>query len=86
MIANVVDRRRRPYRWQKVNAIVEATWHDNSVADSDQASRAASEDDKVDYDQLEDVPLSEAIAWTQGMPGQVTLYLYDFGDGIAPAA
>jgi hypothetical protein len=57
VITNVIDRRCHQYRWQKVNAIVEATWHDNSVADSDQASRAASEEDEVDYDQFEGVPL-----------------------------
>lgn len=35
-IVNIIDRRTRPYRFKVVNAIVEAAWHDNSVADSDQ--------------------------------------------------
>jgi len=29
MITNVIDRRKRPYRFFKVNAIVEAALHDN---------------------------------------------------------
>jgi hypothetical protein len=37
MITNIIDRRKRPYRFWKVNAIVEAAWHDNSVNDADQA-------------------------------------------------
>lgn len=28
-ILNIVDRRKRPYRFQKINAIVEPTRHDN---------------------------------------------------------
>ena len=37
MIWNIIDNRRRPYRWREVNAIVEAVEHDNSCPDADQA-------------------------------------------------
>ena len=81
MIANVIDKRARPYRWQKVTAIVEATWHDNSVTDSDQAQPAAAPDEDVAYDAIEGVPLGEAIVWAQSFPGAVTLYISDDGEG-----
>ena len=78
MITNIVDRRQRQFRWRKVNAVVEATSHDNGIADSDQIERGA---DDLDYDELIGASLSEAMAWAQGFAGSVKLYLYDEGDG-----
>ena len=78
MIANIRDHRRRPYRWLKVNAVVEATTHDNRIADGDQAAPAPGD---VDYEELLGVPVSQAVAWAQAFPGAVTLYIYDEGDG-----
>ena len=74
MIANIVDHRVHRYRWRKVRVIAEATWHDNSVADSDQA---APDQDSVDYDEVNGVSFGEAIAWGQSLPGFVTLFVYD---------
>jgi hypothetical protein len=37
MIANIIDKRERKYRWKRVQAIIEAVWHDNACKDSDQA-------------------------------------------------
>jgi hypothetical protein len=74
MISNIVDCRTRKYRWKRVRVIAEATWHDNSVADSDQATPSVGE---VDYDELDDVSLAEGIAWAQAIPGDVTLFIYD---------
>jgi hypothetical protein len=37
MIWNIIDRRTRRYRGKCVNAIIEATRHDNTVRDSDEA-------------------------------------------------
>jgi len=82
MIANIVDQRRRPYRWREITAIVEATWHDNSVQDSDQ-SDSVQNADAVDYDAAERISLADAISWAHSLAGEVTLYLYDLGDGIS---
>ncbi|MCW6533816.1 hypothetical protein [Sphingomonas lycopersici] len=85
MIWNIIDRRNRPYRWKKVNAIVEAVEHDNSVADADRAPHA----DPllvVDYDQLEGVSVSEAVEWASRQHCPVTLYLYDAGKGTTSEA
>lgn len=81
MITNIIDGRKRPYRWLKVNAIAEATAHDNSVADSDQASP---EGDQVIYETQEGISVAEAVNWAQSLPGEVTLFLYDLGDGFLP--
>ena len=74
MITNIVDGRTNRYRWKKVHVIVEATWHDNSVAGSDQATVG---DEAVDYAELDDMSLAEAIAWAQEQPGEITLFIYD---------
>ena len=54
--------------------LVELTWHDNSVDDSDQAERATGESE---YDKRCAVPIAEAIAWAHALPYAVTLFLYD---------
>lgn len=82
MLWNIIDRRTRPYRWREVNAIVEATEHDNSCNDSDQAP----ESDlglTVDCEALEAVSVAEAVQWAESKPCPVTLYLYDLGHGFA---
>lgn len=76
-IANIVDRRRRPYRYRRVNAVVEAAWHDNGVVDADE-SRAGG----PDYAELEHASLADAILWAQGFSGEVTLFIYDQDSGI----
>lgn len=80
MIWNIVDRRSRPFRWKRVNAIIEAVEHDNSVADADQAPETAAED-VIDYDQREGVTVKEAVDWANQQRCPVTLYLYDDGMG-----
>lgn len=82
-LANVVDERKKPYRFLKVNAIVEAAWHDNSCGDSDQVVKPAEgEDDGPDYEEREHVTVQEAFQWADSFPQLVTLYLYDWDDGI----
>jgi hypothetical protein len=78
MIFNIRDHRKRPHRWREVNAIIEATSHDNSCEDSDQQPPSV---DDLTYEQLENVSLQEAIAWADAQPSAVTLYLYDKGSG-----
>jgi hypothetical protein len=80
MISNIVDRRKRVYRWKTVNAIIEAVEHDNSCADADQAPEA-DVSTIVDYDQLEGVSVQQAVAWANEQTCPVTLYLYDEGKG-----
>ncbi|WP_415919383.1 hypothetical protein [Tateyamaria sp. SN6-1] len=67
-----------------MNAIVEATWHDNAVSDADQAAQDPTQ--QVDYDQLENVSVSDAVTWAHQMAGDVTLYLYDEGRGTSVRA
>jgi hypothetical protein len=80
VIWNVIDKRTRPYRWARINAIIEATWHDNSVNDSDQAEGASAETE-ITYDEREGIALHEAINWANTQSCPVTLYLYDDGKG-----
>lgn len=37
MLTNIIDHRKRPYRFKKINAVIEPTRHDNTVKDADQA-------------------------------------------------
>jgi hypothetical protein len=80
MLCNIIDHRTRPYRWRKVNAIIEATSHDNGVADSDQASSGG---ETVDYEQREAISLEAAVTWAIQQASPVTLFLYDEGAGTA---
>jgi len=80
MIWNIIDKRTRPYRWAKINAIIEATWHDNSVADTDIAPEVRLEDEVI-YEQREVISLQDAIHWANNQTCPVTLYLYDLGKG-----
>ena len=80
VLTNIIDHRKRPYRWATISAIVEATLHDNSVADADHAP--PSEVDGL-YAEMDAGSLADAVAWANTFPGPTTLYLYDAGEGIA---
>lgn len=80
MIWNIIDSRKRPFRWRAITAIIEPVSHDNSCADSDQAE--GPEGDFLVYDQREEISLADAVVWAQSQPFAVTLYLYDLGEGI----
>lgn len=79
MIGNIIDRRKRPYRWKKITAIVEHLSHDNSCEDADQYH---SEKRFPDYDELAECSLYYATRWAEAFDEPVTLYLYDLGEGI----
>lgn len=81
-IANLIDSRTRPYRFKEINAVVEATWHDNIRFDADTAKAFSKKDDGPRYDQREHITLNEAINWASSFKQDVTLYLYDHDDGI----
>lgn len=79
-ITNIIDRRKRQYRFKKINAIVEAAWHDNSVKDADQILLPI--DSGPDYSQMEHISLSDAVTWAESFAGPITLFLYDEDGGI----
>jgi hypothetical protein len=79
MIWNIIDRRKRVYRWKAITAIVEPVWHDNYVADSDQADE---DETFLPYDHRAEISLADAVVWAQSLSFAVTLHLYDLGEGI----
>jgi hypothetical protein len=79
MIRNIIDSRKSRYRWVRINAIIEPTWHDNDCKDSDQAEK---DDDAAIYEQRLGVSLAEAVEWANAKPYPVTLFLYDEGSGL----
>jgi hypothetical protein len=81
MITNIIDRRKHPQRFKKINAIIEDAWHDNSMIDADQAPHV----NACSYDEREHVSLSEAVIWANATPGHLTLYIYDPEEGLYPA-
>ncbi len=78
-IWNVIDNRKRKYRWKTINAVIEPVAHDNSCEDSDHAD---DDPNSVIYLEKKYISLNEAINWAHGQPYAVTLYLYDRGDGM----
>ena len=80
MITNIIDKRTRRYRFLKINAIVEAAWHDNTVKDADQAP--PSEKDGPLYEEREHILLSDAVTWATAFAEPVTLFLYDEDAGL----
>jgi len=79
MILNIIDRRKRLYLWKRINAVAEATSHDNSKSDGDQVEAVAED---ITYSERKGISLAGAIMWANGLPGGVTLYLYDEGCGV----
>ena len=76
MLCNVIDNRTRRFRWRRVEAILEATSHDNANGDSDPVEPA---DDELLFDKRDGLSVAEAVAWANAQPGMVTLFLYDEG-------
>lgn len=82
-ILNIIDRRKRYYKFGKVNAIIEPTRHDNSVKNADRAPRSPKMDRAwIGYDEREHISVAEALRWAQNHQDVVTLYLYDKDGGI----
>jgi hypothetical protein len=84
MICNIIDRRARRYRWKQITAIIEPTYHDNTVDDSDETE--VPEPGFTVYDERAIISVSDAIAWAVSLPFAATLYLYDLGDGMKSRA
>lgn len=79
MLTNIIDRRKHTYRFAKVNAVVEPTCHDNSLADSDKVEPGYA---GIGYDEREHVTVAAAVAWANSFTEPTTLFLYDENDGI----
>ena len=76
MLCNIIDNRSSRYRWRRVEAILEATSHDNGCPDADPVEPA---DDDLLFDKRDGLSVAEAVAWANAQPGMVTLFLYDEG-------
>jgi len=76
MILNIIERRKNPYRWKHIDAIIEPTWHDNSCSNSDQAER---DDSGPEYAERISVSLADAIEGASEVAVPMTLYMYDKG-------
>ena len=83
MITNILDRRTNRHRWRRIDAVAEATWHDNQDTKDgsahDNADSAASIALGDTYAVRISLSVTDAIAWAQTYPDEVTLYLYDVG-------
>lgn len=79
MIWNVIDLRSNSYRWAKIHAIVEATWHDNSASEADQAPESSAEAE-VTFDERRDITVNDAINWANSQSCPVTLFIGDGGE------
>ena len=75
MITNIIDRRKFPYRWLTVDAVVEPTQHDNSIENADQAEKKHPE--WIGCGELEHATVEKAVKWAMNHSENVTLYLYD---------
>lgn len=82
MIWNIIDHRKRKYRWACINAVIEASSADNSCEDADQVLPEHGPPGPI-YDQKKNISVSEAVKWASEETGLVTLYLYDKGAGIS---
>lgn len=66
-----------------MDAIAEATWHDNIEQASpthDNADAAASVAVADTFEVWAGISVSTAVAWASAFPDEVTLYLYDEGE------
>jgi hypothetical protein len=82
MITNILDRRTAVHRWARIDAVAEATWHDNMGKPKpghDNADAAASIKLGDTFEVRSLISVAEAIAWASTFPDEVTLYLYDEG-------
>ncbi|MEM9221043.1 MAG: hypothetical protein AAGB11_01395 [Pseudomonadota bacterium] len=80
MIWNIIDKRKRKFRWREINAIIEDIEHDNITADSDFFDER--NDAAPIYAAREGILLHDAILWAENQEGKVTLFIYDKGDGL----
>ena len=81
-LVNIVDHRERPYRWRRINAVIEATGADNCCVDADQAPISKNISNLI-YEERRGISFASAIAWASKHSYPfITLYIYDEGCGI----
>jgi hypothetical protein len=80
VIFNIIDCRKKQYKWRYVYAIVEPTWHDNNKSpETDHIDPAVFAHQEDDYDERAHIALHDAVVWAERLPYAVTLYIYDDG-------
>ena len=82
MILNIIDNRKKKYRWRKITAIFEPTCHDDRCNDADITNAEESAYVGIGYHEMSECSLSEAIEFAVVSHSFLTVYLYDLGDGI----
>lgn len=75
-IANIYDKRTNKYKIE-CDAVVESSWHDNSITGATQFIR--NDENEVSYEESLYTTVEEAVKWGQQFEDLVTLYLYDEG-------
>lgn len=80
MIGNIIDRRKRQYRWALVTVILEPTWHDNNCDDADKTPKG--ENEGIGYKEYPKTSITEAITAAHALSYLVTMYIYDLGEDI----
>ena len=76
-IANIVDRRKRPYRSCPINAVIEPSCVDNDMPFADQYD-IKEEDITTCFEERPNTSLYLAIYWANKFKFPVTLYIYNF--------
>jgi len=72
VIWNIVDQRKRHYRWKRVNAVIEDSSADNSCDDSDQVLPEHGPAGPI-YAARKNISVAEAVKWASQEKGLVTL-------------
>lgn len=77
-IANVIDKRKRPYCSCPIHAVIEPSCADNDQPSADQYDP---DDPNIttNYEEMPDTSVYLAINWANRFKFPVTLYLYDGG-------
>ncbi|MET4682417.1 hypothetical protein [Brevundimonas faecalis] len=83
MITNIHDRRTNLHLWRTIDAVAEATWHDNHNPDvdgsHDNADPSASIASGDIYAVRTAISVADAVTWAHAFADEITLYLYDAG-------
>lgn len=75
-IANVIDKRKRPYCSCPIHAVIEPSCADNSQPSADQYD-PNDPNITTNYEEMPDTSIFLAISWANRFKFPVTLYLYD---------
>jgi hypothetical protein len=83
-LTNIIDERDRRYRFNKVLAIVEPTWHDCGLPEADQVDKDTVkrevDGERLVYADRGNLSVADAIKWADSFESHVTLFLYNVID------